>query len=308
MESRGGKTTKKNRSEAGPAAARLNPSPVLCQVDREEKYVPLQSAFLRQPARSRRALLGIGLTGLLLLACSLPRQLAALVGTPTFTPTRTFTPTFTLTPTDTATLTLTPTPTFTSTPTKSPTATPTPDLLANAVLTVADLPEGFLALSDQDLKRLNLSESDLARAFGPAFSQAQPHNFAGFVNNSPQKPEIVASFLFYPLSPLEQSLLDTYFADPEVAAKAFASGVTDPEAKAATRVLKGMDKFGDRSFGLTTLLGSGNPKLRMDVVIVHQRTVAEFVFAVYPDSTQPPVGVGDLTRILDDRVAAALGE
>lgn len=267
----------------------------------------LQTAFLGQSARSRRALLGVGLTGLLLLSCALPRQLAALVGTPTFTPTRTFTPTFTLTPTDTATPTLTPTPTFTSTPTKLPTATPTPDPLANAILTVADLPEGFVALSGQDLKRLNLSESDLARAFGPAFSQAQPHNFAGFVNNSPQKLEIVISFLFYPLSPLEQTLLDTYFTDPEVAVKAFTSGITDPEAKAATRVLKGMDHFGDRSFGITTLLGGGNPKLRMDVVIVHQHSVAEFVFAIYPDNTQPPVGVGDLTQILDDRVAAGLG-
>jgi hypothetical protein len=123
-------------------------------------------------------------------------------------------------------------------------------------------------------------------------------NFTAFLNS--QNLQMIFAFLLYPLSPMEKASLDLALSNPDAALKSFATG------SAGATVLPGMDIFGDRSFGYTSVSGK-TPPLRMDVVIVSRGPAMEIVMTFYQDGTQPSIGVGKLTQILDSRVATALG-
>jgi hypothetical protein len=277
-------------------------------------------------SRAKLGLLCLSLVALMLLSCDVSNQLVALIATPTPTPTNTPTATPTATPTNTPTN--TPRPTNTPKPTNTPipptappkpTNTPIPPTetfkptappvvdLSSAVLMGKDLPAGFQALSAADLKQLNLSESDLAQAFSGASTTARPMNFTAFLNSNPQKFQIVLSFLLYPLTTLEKAAFDLQLANPDIALQSFGAGFTSTTGGAKPSLLPGMDKFGDKSIGFTTTMSSGGLALRMDMVIVSRGTAIEVLMSMYLDGVQPTANLADLAKILDARVAAALG-
>lgn len=68
-----------------------------------------------------------------------------------------------------------------------------------------------------------------------------------------------------------------------------------------------MDKFGDRSLGSSLVLTTSGIDLRTDIGVVRRGTVVEVIYAFYLDGRQPPMSISEITRILDARVAAALG-
>ncbi len=230
------------------------------------------------------------------LGCGVTEQIVALVRTPTPTPTTT--------PTSTATPTSTPTPTPTTTPTATPTRTATPDM-ASAIITLRDLPPGFESLSSADKARINFSDDNLARSFG-SLSEGRPHNSFVFVSGVSQ--EVVFGFLVYPLSPLDRASFDGAFANPDSFLKGFAAGYAGSGTIRSSEVLPGMDKFGERSLGFTMLVSSAAMSMRLDVSLVRRGSVAQVILVVYPDGKQPPIGIAELTRILDARVAAVAGK
>lgn len=263
-----------------------------------------------------RSLLCVSTVAMLLASCSIPESVASLWATPTPTPTSTPTSTPTPMATATPTVTLTSTPTRTPmptntptiTPTRPPTATSTPDLSA-ATLTLKDLPLGFQTLSPAELQQIGFTESAFSQSFG-TLSQARPRNFAVFLNSDPQKFELIAHLLLYPLSTLETAGLDLEISRPDAFCKSLGSGLAGSGTTVAIKscsVLPGMDKFGDRSLGSSIVLSTSSIALRADIVAVRRGTVIEAVYAFYLDGTQPLIGVSEIARILDTRVAVALG-
>jgi hypothetical protein len=257
----------------------------------------------------------------MLVAC----QLSAAPATPTPAPTATLTPSATasatalpsatpsLTPTNTATPTETPTSTTTFTPSPTPTETPTPDPLADAVLKLADLPDGFIALSAADRTRLGFSDEVLAKGYAKAFSAAQLHNTTGFIYSNDPNFQIVLAYLFYPLSSVEQATIDLSLSDPAVFAKAFVTGAgtaaaaAGNNAKITAKPLVGMNKFGNKSVGVASIITTAEGAIvHLDIVVVRRGNVFEVYNSVYPDKSKPPAALLNLIKALDARVAAVV--
>jgi len=231
--------------------------------------------------------------------------------TPTVSPTATLSPTPTASPTFTAspTATASPTSTFTASPTRVPTATP--DAYADAYLRVSDLPRGFAALTAADRTQMHLTDGELQMGLANSFKLADLHNFSGFAYGGLSTSQVIVAYLVYPLTPAEQSSMDVVLSDPSIFAKFMAAGLTQRSqgSGVTSRVspLAGMNKFGDMSAGITiSLAGSDGTKVRMDLVAVRLAEVLEFCNTYYRDGVHPAAAIGDIARLLDTRVAAAV--
>jgi serine/threonine protein kinase len=226
--------------------------------------------------------------------------------TPTFTVTPT--PTCTFTPTPTNTPTFTPSPTFTYTPlppaTNTPAATPTP-ALGNAKLTLQDFPAGFEQLTDAEMQQLGLTAEGLEKSMGQSFAQARALNFTGFRYPGTTDMQIVASFLLYPLGPMDKSSFDLTLSDPAFALKAFTSGFANQSAEITSKVLTDLNNIGDKSIGFSIGIKT-IASMRIDIVMARRGAAVEFVMLMYVDGVEPMVSVGALARKLDARVANAL--
>lgn len=249
----------------------------------------------------------------LLSGCTIASQVVALVRTPTPTATPTPTSTSTPIPTATPTLTLTPTPTRTPTinrtpsrrPTNTPTTVPTPNLSA-AVITLRDLPGGFEALDQADLARLGLSDEAMTSAFS-SLSQAKLQNSFVFLATGAQRIDVIMGLLLYPLSTLDRASFDFAIANPDVLFEGIASGMgANATQVKSTAVLPGMDKFGNKSIGVTLVTGSVVAALRMDIIIMRRGSAVAVLYVMYIDGKRPAVGIAELARKWESRLAAAL--
>lgn len=242
------------------------------------------------------AIVLLGLMTFLLVGCGVADQVVALIRTPTPTPTATFTPT--------ATPTMTPTPTPTSTPTITPTATATPNP-ASATILQRDLPVGFEALSPADMARFGMNEATLATTVSANLTEARAHNFFAFIRGAP-KLEMILGLIMYPLSPLDRASFDFPISNPDTFAKEFATGFSSSgRGVKSTNLIPGMDRYGDRSAGVSIVPASDTVQLRLDVAIARRGSVGQMIFLIYLDGYQPSISIGELTRVLDGRVAVA---
>lgn len=239
------------------------------------------------------------LTAWLISGCSVANDLVALVQTRTPTPTETPSPT--ATPTRVPTATVTPA----RRPTNTPTAVPMPNL-STATITLKDLPPGFEALDQADVSKLGLSDTAMAGAFGSP-SQAKLQNSFMFLASGSQKMDIIMGLLLYPLSALDKASFDSAIANPDTLLKGLALGMgTNATLVKSAAVLPGMDKFGDRSTGITFALANAAPALRMDVIIMRRGPVEAMLYSVYTNGTKSAVSIAELVRKWDSRLAAAL--
>lgn len=221
------------------------------------------------------------------------------ISIPTSTPVP---PTPTSTPTATNTPTLIPTPTGTSTPT----VTPTPNF-SSAIITISDLPSGFQPASPADLARLNLSEVSEAKTFW-FLGEGRPRNLFVFLRGAPSYEEVM-SVLIYPLSPMDAALIDSLIASPDRLIRAVGTGVSSGGSGSvrSSNTIPGADKFGDRSVGVSLVSSGSTVPLRWDVLLARRSAFAELIYLVYIDGRQPSTSITDLARILDGRLAIALG-
>jgi hypothetical protein len=260
-----------------------------------------------QTPKFSRVLLGwitlVGL-GLLLVGCgSLPLS----VGQPTRTvqpaaPTAVPTSVATETTAPTNTPVVPPTPVL---PTNTPvrTATPLPNLSA-VKLVVKDLPAGFQDVSADNLKKMNLTEEALGNAFRGIGAQARVQNVAAF--QSAPRGQVALGFLIFPLTAPEKTAVETQLASTDSALKAWGSALVGNAGVPYAKPLAGVDKFGDKSLGLTTTTTSIGAAVRADAVMITRGGVVEVVMSFYPDGIQPALATADLAKLLDTRVATAL--
>ena len=206
-----------------------------------------------------------------------------------------------------------PTATFTATPipptlTPSPTATltPTPDF-SSAMITIGDLPSGFQPASPADLARLNLSEVSEAKTFW-FLGEGRPRNLFVFLRGAPSYEEVMG-VLIYPLSPMDAALIDSLIASPDRLIRAVGTGVSSGGSGSvrSSNMISGADKFGDHSVGVSLVSSGSTVPLRWDVLLARRNAFAELIYLVYIDGRQPSTSITDLGRILDGRLALALG-
>jgi hypothetical protein len=184
-------------------------------------------------------------------------------------------------------------------------AIPTPDLSA-ATITLRDLPRGFEKLDEADLAKLGLSDAAMAGAFS-SLSQAKLRNSFVFLATGPQRIDLIMGLLLYPLSTLDKASFDFAIANPDVLFKGMASGLgTNAMQVKSTALLPGMDKFGDKSVGVTLVTGSAAASLRMDTIVMRRGQVAAVLYSMYMDGTRTDVGIDDLAGKWDSRIAATL--
>lgn len=192
----------------------------------------------------------------------------------------TATPTFTPSPSPTATPTATPTPT--STPTITP--TPTPRLLAVA-LTLGDLPAGFKAMPPEQIRNTEQNLPKGASAFG--FSNDR----LGLV---------IIGFLVPMSTRADQAAYDNALPQfTEVFAAAVGAGANPKE-------LRGLDDIGEVRAGVTSVNKVGSLSLRWDILGFRRGEVGVLLIVSYPDGDKPAVPIGDLARLLDERISKFL--
>ena len=147
---------------------------------------------------------------------------------------------------------------------------------------------------------MGMTESTLAGSFG----KARARNFAAFLNINPQGYELIALVLVYQLSTQETTGLDQEISKHEPFCKALSSG--PGLTIKSCQPLPGMDEFKDRALG-ASIGATTTINLRADILIVRRGVVAEVVYIFYADGAQPQIGVNEIVRILDARVATAVG-
>ncbi len=225
-------------------------------------------------------------------------RLVAATLAPTLTPTTrsaaapTATRTLLASPTNTAT------PTATATSTPVATATSTPRLtLADVVLTLRDLPPGFRATSKEELMSVGLPDEDSKDEGLGTWSNLRAKSSFTFSKCTPLKCELLLGVVFSPLTLLQQVAFDTAFEPNLVTLSAY-----------DTHIIPGTGKFGNKSLGVTRTITNGGIKERVECVIVRRGEALMLVIAIYAGDAEPSIGVGEVTQVLDLRLAAALGK
>ncbi len=150
---------------------------------------------------------------------------------------------------------------------------------------------------------MGVTESLLAGSFATS-SPARLRNFAVFLYDDPQKYELIALLLVYPITTPEIAALDLETSKHEPFCRALGSG--PGLTIKSCQVLPGIDEFKDRALG-ASIVATTNINIRVDILGVRRGTVAQVVWVIYPDERQPQIGIAELVRLLDARVATAVG-
>lgn len=196
-----------------------------------------------------------------------------------------------------------PSPTTTRTITPIPTLAPLPNLSA-VKLAVKDLPAGFQEASADNLKKMNLTEEAMGSAFRSIGAQARVQNLAAFQHS--QRAQVVLAFLVFPLTAAEKTALGTQLATPENALKAWGNALVGETGVKNAKSLTGVDKFGDKSVGFTTVSPMLGVNIRADAVMILRGSVVQVVMSFYPEAVPPAISSADLAKLMDARLTTAL--
>ena len=191
-----------------------------------------------------------------------------------------------------------------STPTSPPpTSTPAPNL-ATAKLSVKDLPAGFQDATVDQLKASNLTEEALENSFTGIGAQARIQNLAAFQHQ--QRAQVALGFLVFPLTATEKTALEAQLANSDSALKAWGSALVGKAGLPNAKPLAGVDKFGDKSLGLTTTTTMLGVPVRADSVMIVRGGAVAVAMSYYPAAVPPAISTADLAKLLDTRLATAL--
>lgn len=225
-----------------------------------------------------------------------PATTVVAVATPTTTPT----PTATVpsaSPTPVMVL-----PTVPATPTTAPTLSALPNLAA-VKLTAKDLPSGFQEVAADARSAMNLTEYALNAMFGKIGAQARVQNLV--VLKHPQRAQVVATFLLYPLSGEEKVTLETQLANTDNALKAWGSALVGESGVKDAKPLAGADKFGEKSVGFTTTTQMLGVNIRADAVMIVRGGVVQVAMSFCPEPVPPAINTIDLAKLYDARLTSA---
>jgi Tol biopolymer transport system component len=160
------------------------------------------------------------------------------------------------------------------------------------MLTVADLPPGFEQTSLVETDSL-LGEPGIEAKFS--------------YGEGAEDIELITVRTSMLTDPLDQAEFDTVEYQGTATLmylEGFAEEIGDlsPIAEGIT----GLGDFGDSSFGLSLLFRPDNaPLVRVDALMFRKNTVGVFITVFYLDGRDPPMTIGDIANILDERIPAA---
>lgn len=184
------------------------------------------------------------------------------------------------------------TPTQTYTPSPSPTTTPTPKPDLWGLITLDDLPPDFEEMPPSEF---GMSEEDLG-------GQADlPESFFAF--HEPVRFETIVGFTVLLPTRVEQTQFDN-LQEIYIDMMLTLMGVEESEWEE----LPGLDDIGDKSVGVTATAKLEGIPVRWDIVVFRRDTVGASVFIMYIDGDIPSVSLGDLARLIDDRIATILDQ
>ncbi|MCX7838430.1 MAG: hypothetical protein N2559_03100 [Anaerolineae bacterium] len=226
-----------------------------------------------------------------------PATTVVAVATPTLTPMPTAT-VLPASPTPVVTL-----PTVPAAPTVAPTLSALPNLAA-VKLTAKDLPSGFQEVAADARSAMNLTDYALNAMFGKIGAQARVQNL--MVLQHPQRAQVIAMFLLYPLASEEKITLETQLANADNALKAWGNALVGESGVKDAKPLAGADKFGDKSIGFTTTTQMLGVNIRADAVMMVRGSVAQVVMSFCPEPVPPAINAIDLAKLYDARLASAL--
>ena len=166
--------------------------------------------------------------------------------------------------------------------------------LAGVEIALSDLPPAFNGMAEDQLSGME----GIMGSMAGGLAEASLQNLTGYSTNETQNPQYVASGLLSPLTPVEQSGVDSQLSGSGTAESLGAAfggeGIT---------MLGGAGGIGNTNLACSMLVSP----LRLDYVVARRGPVLIEVAVMYLNSRQPLVNAVDLARILDARAIAVVG-
>ena len=177
-----------------------------------------------------------------------------------------------------------------------------PDL-SEVLLRLEDMPPGFEDLQEAQKQAMSQALSQLAGAFG-ANTQMSPQNVTGYWNADASNPQFVVSLLISPLSEAEQRSFDDIVEKPEEIKGAMGQMFG---SSTQAELLEAIDQVGEASIGFSVIVSASGINMRMEFISARRGQVIEEVLVAYLVTAEPLADVRQMARILDDRLAKAIG-
>ena len=179
-----------------------------------------------------------------------------------------------------------------------PTVIPVPDL-AGVALTLDDLPPGFREMPESRQEALSLTQEILAPAFDLAQGRLQlPQAF-----DNPNTDSLLVSFLVYPLTPEEQASFDAGLDDADAGLRPLWDILAQGGWSTPNRMAR-LAPLGESGLWLTSVGSNEGDGLVLEIFVVRQGPVLEFVLLGYPDDGPADLELAAPIQLLDSRVAA----
>jgi len=166
--------------------------------------------------------------------------------------------------------------------------------LAGVEIALSDLPPAFNGMAEDQLSGME----GIMGSMAGGLAEASLQNLTGYSTNETQNPQYVASGLLSPLTPVEQSGVDS-----QLSGSGTAESLGAAFGGEAVTMLDGAGGVGNSRLAFSMVVSP----LRLDYVVARRGPVLIEVAVMYLNSRQPLVNAVDLARILDARAIAVVG-
>jgi hypothetical protein len=179
-----------------------------------------------------------------------------------------------------------------------------PDL-SGVRLNLSDMPPGFEQLPESQTASMRSMADSFLRGAGMQ-TEAEAINLEAYKSLDPLKVEVVWSFLLTPLSRSEQIGFDRGIANPKTLFQALDQALVIGEF-GTPELIENIGTLGNRSIAFALPMTSLGVSMRLEAVIARRGEVVEEVWAMSREGVEAEADVGVLARLLDERLATALG-
>jgi len=168
-----------------------------------------------------------------------------------------------------------------------------PDL-TGVEIAVGDLPPAFSGMAADQLS----SMEGIMGSIAGGLAEASLQNLTGYSTNETQNRQYVASGLLFPLTPMEQTGVDS-----QLSGSGTAESLGEVFGGDDITMLDGAGSIGNSRLAFSMAVSP----LRMDYVVARRGPILIEVAVMYPGDKRPLVNAVELARILDIRAIAVVG-
>jgi uncharacterized membrane protein YdcZ (DUF606 family) len=166
--------------------------------------------------------------------------------------------------------------------------------LAGVQIALSDLPLAFGVMAEDQLS----SMEGIMGSMAGGLAQASLQNLTGYSTNQVENPQYVASGLLSPLTPDEETGIDT-----QLSGSGTAESLGEAFGGEGITMLGGAGGVGNSRLAISMVVSP----LRLDYVVARRGPVLIEVAVMYLNSKQALVNAVDLARILDEHAIAVVG-